>query len=331
MYGIFKPKSKGKSGQQLELGGIAILKGRVLDQHLEYTIPFQISKSDTGEMGGDSAIPIIHQLAAKSLIQDWQNGEGLHGLSADKTKKAIIDLSIEASVVSTHTAYVAVDEEQDKPIAGAIKTWDITAAMAEQEGGLGWGGGGRGGGGGGMMKKKGKRMGFNAPARAMAASPSRRSGPPPLPGAGAAPPPPAAALESAYKPSPKMRVQRFTDAIDVAPPPKLKPHTASDKHTALISLQQADGNWQFDSSLAGVLAKPLEKLESSCPVPCKGGIRAVWATILALVFLETVCASQRDEWELVAFKAEAWLQGQPLPSGVEMNTLRVGARKICVA
>ena len=67
MYGIFKPKSKGKSGQQLELGGIAILKGRVLDQHLEYTIPFQISKSDTGEVGGDSTIPIIHQLAAKSL------------------------------------------------------------------------------------------------------------------------------------------------------------------------------------------------------------------------------------------------------------------------
>ena len=152
MYGIFKPKSKGKSGEQLELGGIAILKGRVLDQHLEYTIPFQISKSDTGEMEGDSTIPIIHQLAAKSLIQDWQNGEGLQGLSADKTKKAIIDLSIEASVVSTHTAYVAVDEEQDKPIAGAIKTWDITAAMAEQEGRHGWRFRGRGGGGGGRMR-----------------------------------------------------------------------------------------------------------------------------------------------------------------------------------
>ena len=65
-----------KSGQQFEFGGIAILKGFILDQPLEYTIPFQISKRDTEQVGGDSTLPIIHQLAAKSLIQDWQNGEG---------------------------------------------------------------------------------------------------------------------------------------------------------------------------------------------------------------------------------------------------------------
>jgi len=107
----------------------------------------------------------------------------------------------------------------------------------------------------------------------------------------------------------------------------MKPHTTSDKHTALISLQQADGNWQFNTALATVLLKPLEKLESSCPVPCKDNIREIWATILALVFLETVCASQKDEWELVAFKAEGWLQGQPLPSGVDMTTLKEAAKK----
>jgi len=40
------------------------------------------------------------------------------------------------------------------------------------------------------------------------------------------------------------------------------------------------------------------------------------------VFLETVHDSQKDEWELVAFKAEEWLQGQPLPSGVNMTILK---------
>jgi len=95
----------------------------------------------------------------------------------------------------------------------------------------------------------------------------------------------------------------------------------------MISLQHAEGNWQFYTALATVLAKPLEKLESSCPVSCKSSIREVWATILALVFLETVCGSQKDEWELVAFKAEEWLQGQPLPSGVDMTTLKEVARK----
>ena len=119
LYGTFKPKSKGKSGQQLELAGIAILKGCILDQPLEYTIPFQIVKHDAEQFGGDSTLSIIHQLAAKSLIQDWQSGEGFQGLSADKMRM-IINLSIESSVVSTHTAYVAVDEEQDKPIAGTV-------------------------------------------------------------------------------------------------------------------------------------------------------------------------------------------------------------------
>jgi len=82
-------------------------------------------------------------------------------------KKMIINLSIESSVVSTHTAYVAVDEEQDKPIAGAIKTWDITAAMAEQEGRLSWRSGGKRGGGVGK-KCKMKQVDFMAAARALA-------------------------------------------------------------------------------------------------------------------------------------------------------------------
>ena len=270
LYGIFRPKSKDKSGQQLEFGGIAILKGRTLDQPLKYTIPFQILKRGTEQLGGDSTLPIIHQLAAKSLIQEWQNGEGPQGFSADKM---IINLSIESNVVSTHTAYVAVDEEQDKPISGAIKTWDITAAMAEQEGRLSWRGGGRGGGGGGMMRKKHKK---EKKRRSRSRSRSRERG-----GEG-------------------VECLGSEDASDVTLSVKLKPNTTSDKHTALISLQQAEGNWQFNSTLATVLAKPLKKLESSCPVPCKGNIREVWATILALVFLETVCGSQKDEWELVS-------------------------------
>ena len=189
--------------------------------------------------------------------------------------------------------------------------------------GLRWGGGGRGGGGGGMMRKKKSR---NAPVMCMAmATPlslsSRgvelRGGPPPS----------RAAFAAAYQRSPERSAKRSKGSSDVAPPPKMKPHTTSDKHTALISLQQADGNWQFNTALATVLAKPLEKLESSCPVPCKGNIREIWATILALAFLETVCARQKDEWELVAFKAEGWLQGQPLPSGFDMTTLKEAAKK----
>jgi len=46
------------------------------------------------------------------------------------------------------------------------------------------------------------------------------------------------------------------DARDVALQGKPKPHTTSDKLKAQISLQQADGNLQFNSTLASVLTIP---------------------------------------------------------------------------
>ena len=349
IYGIFKHKSKSKPGQRQELGGHVILKGRILEQPLEYSIPFEISKDDPEPSEDSFALPIVHHLAAKSLIQDWQNGEGLQGFSADNRKKAIIDLSTEASVVSEHTAFIAVDEEQDKPIEGAIKTWDITAAMAEREGsqfrGI-WGGGGRGGSIGGFAKrKKGARMASSAPlafkvSRARKSTGAILGAPPPPPAALGAPPPPpgdgfggAMLVERGVPTKGSEAKLMFEMAADdecmeyQSYRAKSKPSSTSDKYTAVISLQQAEGSWQLNSTLASALTKPLKKLESSCPVPNEGNIRIVWATILALVFLETECAAQRDEWELVAFKAEMWLQGQSLPSGVDMKGLKEAAKK----
>lgn len=58
-----------------------------------------------------------------------------------------------------------------------------------------------------------------------------------------------------------------------------------------------------------------------------GASTEVWATILALVFLEICCVGQKDEWELIAVKAEAWLEGQAL-RGVSLASLREKARDI---
>ena len=91
------------------------LKGKVLGSDIEHCIEFEVG----GDEGPLSSLPIVHQLAAKSLIKDWED-------KAEK-KAAIIKMSVESSVVSSLTAYVAVDEDQEKPIEGAIKTWDLTA------------------------------------------------------------------------------------------------------------------------------------------------------------------------------------------------------------
>jgi len=140
--------------------------------------------------------------------------------------------------------------------------------MAEQEGRHSWRGGDRGGDGGGMMRKKHKEKEKRG---------DQDQG------------------QEREREGEGVECLRSEDAIHVTLSLKLKPNTTPDKHMALISLQQAEGNWQFNSTLATVLAKTLKKLESSCPESCKGNIREVWATILALVFLETVCGSQKDE------------------------------------
>ena len=124
LYGLLKGAGKDKIGQCS-----AVLKGKMLGSDVEHCINFQLGGSLSSDM------PIVHQLAAKSLIQDWENEK-------DSKKADIIKLSVESSVVSSHTSYIAIDEEQDKPIEGAIKTYDLTAdTVPSYYGGLGKGGG----------------------------------------------------------------------------------------------------------------------------------------------------------------------------------------------
>ena len=56
----------------------------------------------------------------KALISDWQK-------LGSKPAEDIVKLSMEASVVSSYTAFVAVDEENSEPVRGALQTWDIRA------------------------------------------------------------------------------------------------------------------------------------------------------------------------------------------------------------
>ncbi|XP_069720967.1 von Willebrand factor A domain-containing protein 5B2 [Phaenicophaeus curvirostris] len=53
-----------------------------------------------------------------------------------------------------------------------------------------------------------------------------------------------------------------------------------------------------------------------------------WATAVALAWLEHRCAGFFEEWELVAAKADAWLQAQQLPDGVDVGCLKGAARHL---
>ncbi len=77
----------------------------------------------------------------------------------------------------------------------------------------------------------------------------------------------------------------------------------------LVVLQRADGSWDLDDELAAVLGVRLrklrKKLEGATGAP-EDAARA-WATALALAWLQSNASELRDEWELLADKAKAWL------------------------
>ncbi|XP_054995203.1 von Willebrand factor A domain-containing protein 5B1 [Sorex araneus] len=56
----------------------------------------------------------------------------------------------------------------------------------------------------------------------------------------------------------------------------------------------------------------------------------LWATVVALAWLEHYSATYFVEWELVAAKAHAWLEQQEVPEGRTQGTLRAAARQLFV-
>lgn len=56
----------------------------------------------------------------------------------------------------------------------------------------------------------------------------------------------------------------------------------------------------------------------------------LWATVVALAWLEHSSASYFVEWELVAAKANSWLEQQEAPEGRTRGTLKAAARQLFV-
>ena len=109
-----------------------------------------------------------------------------------------------------------------------------------------------------------------------------------------------------------------------------KAESPPDILSSLIEAQQADGSWLLSSTLSQILSKTTQEVELACPVALKESpvVGVVWATVLVLVILEKKCKSQRDEWELIAMKANKWLKKQTLPKGVELSKFHESAHSL---
>ncbi|XP_045404482.1 von Willebrand factor A domain-containing protein 5B1 [Lemur catta] len=82
-----------------------------------------------------------------------------------------------------------------------------------------------------------------------------------------------------------------------------------------------------DSFSSEPLAKGRPGLEPRAAVKHTGKL---WATVVGLAWLEHSSASYFTEWELVAAKANWWLEQQEVPEGCTRGTLKAAARQLFV-
>ncbi len=79
-------------------------------------------------------------------------------------------------------------------------------------------------------------------------------------------------------------------------------------HVCLALLQNSDGSWRLDESLADVVGISLMRLEWVARVYRLGKQgKAIVATTAALLVLRTRCQAFEDKWRAIADQAETWL------------------------
>uniref|UniRef100_A0A8C5P6G8 von Willebrand factor A domain containing 5A n=1 Tax=Leptobrachium leishanense TaxID=445787 RepID=A0A8C5P6G8_9ANUR len=228
----------------------------------------------------------IHRLAAKALISELEDREDS---GSEETKKRILETSLLSGVVSSLTAYVAVNKDTKKLVEGPPLRRDIPTPYLM---------------GGGFPAMR--MMGCAAP------------GMPSRPMAMAC-----CASSTVAKHLPVNAPEMIADVYDImsAESADLGPsshlYDASDAHPVipekdppfirLISLQNADGSWNPSSELAAILGTS-GNFKENCPDQSIDG--SVWATLLAVIWLHASSSGQRDEWELLEEKAVSWLKSK---------------------
>ena len=233
----------------------------------------------------------IPRLLAREAIRDLEEGRGeLFGAGgsaqtsrkAGKAEKAILALATRYSLMSSQTSFVAVEERsaEERGEAGRAELRRVPVALLKD-----WHGTDRGFGLRFMMMPDAPMaaaaaMGFTAPGAA-----SFMREPAPMPGAAAMP------------------TDRERDIL---------PTVTADPLTALAVCQRADGSWAAGEAVeeaTGLGKKATRKAAEELGLSGDEG-DAVVATLAVLHVLARDYGDRRDEWVLLAGKAEGWVKGR---------------------
>ncbi|XP_067280256.1 von Willebrand factor A domain-containing protein 5A-like [Pseudorasbora parva] len=282
---IIYAQLKGQGSGKTE--GAVTVKYRLKDQPVTNQLQFTLKPTeDTGRT--------IHQLAARSVIRSLELEERARGAGAEAVRSRILELSVQAGVSSNHTAFIAVNKDSKQIIKGPLLKRRMLVKQLMQCVQLS----------GRIPMCAHKRK--SAPMR-MAAMPASD----PMMASDSA-----LMLESVSEDRPifplrktKLKEKKMVES-DAASDPEPEPQT--DTLLQLVSLQKASGYWELNAALAAVFEKTEEELTNHRPAEVEG---SMWATILALIWLNTCRSGDQVEWQFVAMKAAAWIRSQK-PDGL---------------
>lgn len=221
---------------------------------------------------------ILHGLTAQCLIRD------LEERSERNYKDEITALSLRWKVLSSQTAFVAV-EERTEMVEGVMKTVYVNVPPSHHTS---------------------RRLSYLDFVCLECAS---------------VPAPPAAAEWSAtidlfavdYLPEaePSTVCPRSALAATETRNQCPKPTGASDPVQDVAVLQHPNGSWSMSSDLARSLQQPFDRLETAVPSGLSKPVTPeMWATALAVAFLQTKCSKRKASFNLLEQKAHKWLVKQ---------------------
>ncbi|XP_070255819.1 von Willebrand factor A domain-containing protein 5A [Myotis yumanensis] len=260
-----------------EATGKVCLKYTLQGKQFENQVAFSLQPKSDANL-------TIHRLAAKSFIQTKDMG---FEETPANDKKEVLKISMECGVISSHTAFIAINKDLNKPVQGPLTRSDVpspmlfstedydlagmsckSALMADASVSKLW----KCGGGPGIFR------------RLVGSFRSKKRQP----------------LKDEYDASVEM--SREGSSIDMT---DLETNHTDDPLVQLISLQKADGSWDLNEGLAVVLGVSLGDMQAALPV--KSVDSSGWATVLAVIWLHDKYKDMKCEWELLERKAVAWI------------------------
>ncbi|XP_049339519.1 von Willebrand factor A domain-containing protein 5A isoform X12 [Astyanax mexicanus] len=243
----------------------------------------------------------VHRLAARAVIQSLEKEE--RQSKDDSVREKVVELSVQAGVSSSFTAFISVHKGSGQPVKGPLVKRTVPVAQGsyvETDGAPSF----RARRARGARLRSLKAQTTDVETDGAPSFRARRARGAPIRFLKAQ----TTDVEPDGSPSfMAWNARGFLETDGGFPKEQAASPVQKDPYLKLVSLQKAAGFWELRTELLGVFSKTEEELAKQRPAQVDD---AVWATVLALIWLHGFRAADQEEWKFIAMKATSWIQSQ---------------------